>query len=108
MKLSLRVSWFLLAFGAWSWVIWITFVKNLWQDGSGLAFDAAGHPTAYFFVHLTLAIVSFVLGTVIGGIGLRGVRAHRAAGAAEGTGADPAPAPQEAEPGAPEPARRNR
>ncbi|MCX5236922.1 SCO4848 family membrane protein [Streptomyces prunicolor] len=76
MKLSRPVSWFLLAFGVWSWIIWVTFVKNLVADSSGLAFDD-GHPTAYFWVHLTLAIVSFVLGTVIGGLGLRGLRALR-------------------------------
>jgi hypothetical protein len=76
MKLSRPVSWFLLAFGVWSWIIWVTFVKNLVKDSSGLAFDN-GHPTAYFWVHLTLAVVSFVLGTVIGGIGLRGLRALR-------------------------------
>ncbi|MFJ5560151.1 SCO4848 family membrane protein [Streptomyces sp. NPDC093250] len=74
MKLSRPVSWFLLAFGVWSWIIWITFVNNLVKDSSGLAFED-GNPTAYFFVHLTLAVVSFVLGTVIGGIGLRGLRA---------------------------------
>lgn len=79
MKLSRPLSWFLLAFGVWSWVIWITFVKNLWKDGSGLAFDDAGDPTAYFWVHLTLAVVSFALGTAIGVIGLRGVRALRRA-----------------------------
>lgn len=56
---------------------WITFVKNLWQDGSGLAFDDAGEPTGYFWVHLLLAITSFLLGTVVGAIGLRGVRALR-------------------------------
>ncbi|UYQ63967.1 SCO4848 family membrane protein [Streptomyces peucetius] len=77
MKLSRSVSWFLLAFGVWSWFIWITFVKNLWQDASGLAFDDAGDPTGYFWVHLLLAVTSFVLGTVIGVIGLRGVRALR-------------------------------
>ncbi|GKQ40913.1 hypothetical protein ALMP_74320 [Streptomyces sp. A012304] len=76
MKLSRPVSWFLLAFGVWSWVIWVTFVKNLIKDSSGLAFDD-GDPTAYFWVHLTLAVVSFVLGTVVGGIGLRGLRALR-------------------------------
>ena len=76
MKLSRPVSWFLLAFGVWSWVIWITFVKNLIKDSSGLAFDD-GHPTAYFWVHLLLAVVSFVLGTVVGVIGLRGLRALR-------------------------------
>ncbi|MEU2115403.1 hypothetical protein ABZ567_07065 [Streptomyces sp. NPDC016459] len=79
MKLSRRVSWFLLAFGVWSWFIWITFVKNLVKDGSGLAFDDAGDPTAYFWVHLLLAVTSFVLGTVIGVLGLRGVRAARRA-----------------------------
>ena len=73
MKLSRPVSWFLLAFGVWSWVIWITFVKNLWKDASGLAFDDAGDPTAYFWVHLLLADRRpFVLGTVVGVIGLRG------------------------------------
>jgi hypothetical protein len=76
MKLSRPVSWFLLAFGVWSWIIWVTFVKNLIKDSSGLAFDD-GHPTAYFWVHLTLAVVSFVLGTVVGGIGLRSVRVLR-------------------------------
>ena len=74
MKLSRPVSWFLLAFGVWSWVIWITFVKNLVKDSSGLAFDD-GDPTAYFWVHLLLAVVSFVLGTAVGAIGLRGLRA---------------------------------
>ncbi|KUJ67060.1 hypothetical protein ACZ90_31415 [Streptomyces albus subsp. albus] len=76
-RLSRPVAWFLLAFGVWSWFIWITFVKNLWQDGSGLAFDDSGDPTAYFWVHLLLAITSFLLGTAIGVIGLRGVRALR-------------------------------
>lgn len=79
MKLNRPLSWFLLAFGVWSWIIWITFAKNLWQDGSGLAFDDAGRPTAYFWVHLLLAIVSFLLGTAIGAIGFRGLRALRRA-----------------------------
>ncbi|MET9602551.1 hypothetical protein [Streptomyces sp. NPDC006459] len=79
MKLSRTASWFLAAFGVWSWVIWTTFVKNLWKDGSGLAFDDAGDPTAYFWVHLTLAGVSFILGTVVGVIGLRSVLAYRKA-----------------------------
>lgn len=76
MKLTRPVSWFLAAFGVWSWVIWVTFTKNLFADASGLAFDD-GKPTAYLWVHLTLAVVSFALGTVIGVIGLRGIRASR-------------------------------
>ncbi|MEU4950756.1 SCO4848 family membrane protein [Streptomyces lavendulae] len=77
MKLSRSASWFLAAFGPWSWIIWTTFTKNLYKDASGLAFNAAGDPTAYFWVHLTLAVVSFILGTIVGVIGLRGILAGR-------------------------------
>ncbi|THA27619.1 hypothetical protein E4198_09155 [Streptomyces sp. RKND-216] len=88
-----RVSWFLLAFGVWSWFIWITFVRNLVQDASGLAFED-GDPTAYFWVHLTLAVASFLLGTAIGVLGLRGLlglrgpRGRREPDAGTGTGAE--------------------
>lgn len=78
--LSRRASWFLLAFGVWSWFIWVTFARNLWADASGLAFDDAGRPTPYFWVHLLLAVTSFLLGTAVGLIGWRGVRAWRRAG----------------------------
>jgi TRAP-type C4-dicarboxylate transport system permease small subunit len=73
------VSWFLVAFGVWSWIVWTTFVKNLWQDVSGLAFHHGDHssPTAYFWIHLTLAIVSTALGTAIGLLGLRSLRQLR-------------------------------
>jgi hypothetical protein len=91
MKLSRRVSWFLAAFGVWSWIVWVTFVKNLWKDTSGLAFHHGdhSHPTAYFWIHLTLAVVSTVLGTAIGVLGLRGLRALRRE-AAQPTAASPA------------------
>ncbi|PRY56547.1 hypothetical protein B0I28_109196 [Glycomyces artemisiae] len=80
MKLSRGVSVFLLAFGVWSLIVWSTFVKNLFKDVSGLAFDAAGDPTGYFWVHLALAVTSFGLGVAIGVIGLRGLLASRRAG----------------------------
>lgn len=89
MRLSRTASWFLLAFGVWSWFIWVSFVRNLWKNGSGLAFDAAGDPTSYFWVHLALAVTSLLLGTVVGVIGLRGVLALRRAshtGTNPGTG----------------------
>jgi hypothetical protein len=76
MKLSRPVSWFLLAFGVWSCAIWTTFLKNLFKDVSGLAFEN-GSPTAYLWVHLALAITSFILGAAIGVIGFRGIRASR-------------------------------
>ncbi|MFX4290768.1 SCO4848 family membrane protein [Streptomyces bohaiensis] len=77
MKLGRGPSWFLLAFGVWSWFIWISFLRNLYRDGSGLAFDADGDPTGYFWVHLTLTVVSFLLGTAIGVIGFRSLRVLR-------------------------------
>ncbi|WP_327266897.1 hypothetical protein OG444_23815 [Streptomyces sp. NBC_01232] len=83
MRLSRTASWFLLAFGVWSWFIWVSFVRNLWRNGSGLAFDAAGGPTSYFWVHLTLAVSSFLLGTAVGLIGLRAVLALRRESRAE-------------------------
>ncbi|MFD3466530.1 SCO4848 family membrane protein [Streptomyces sp. NPDC058682] len=89
MRLSRTASWFLLAFGVWSWFIWVSFVRNLWKNGSGLAFDAAGDPTSYFWVHLTLAVTSFLLGTAVGLIGLRSVLALRRSsrtGGADGAG----------------------
>lgn len=75
MKLSRRTSWFLTAFGVWSVIIWTTFVKNLWADSAGQAFTNHdhSHPTAFFWIHLTLAITSFILGAIVGLIGLRGL-----------------------------------
>ncbi|MFI9269192.1 SCO4848 family membrane protein [Kitasatospora sp. NPDC052896] len=79
MKLSRRTSWFLAAFGVWSMIIWTTFVKNLWQDSSGQAFVHGdhSHPTAFFWIHLTLAITSFILGVLVGLVGLRGLRSAK-------------------------------
>lgn len=74
MRMSRAVSLFLLAFGVWSWVIWITFAGNLWESDEAWAAD--GSPTAFFVVHAVLAVVSFVLGTAIGVIGWRGWRAR--------------------------------
>jgi hypothetical protein len=78
-RLTRPISWFLTAFGVWSLWIWVTFFKNLWADGEGLAFTGHdhSHPTAYFWVHAALAAASFVLGVAIGIIGLRGVLANR-------------------------------
>nr|WP_204745556.1 hypothetical protein [Glycomyces paridis] len=53
-------------------------MKNLFADVSGLAFEDSGDPTTYFWIHLTLAVVSFGLGTAIGVIGARGLLALRA------------------------------
>ena len=47
---SKRVSWFLVAFGVWSWIIWITFLKNIWADPRSWNHGM----TAFFGVHLVL------------------------------------------------------
>jgi len=71
--LSRRVAWFLLAFGVWSWVIWPTFLKNIWAD------PRSWHEgmTSFFAVHLALTVASLIFGTLIGLVGLRGVQGGR-------------------------------
>jgi hypothetical protein len=75
-RLSRRVSWFLIGFGVWSWIIWPTFLKNIWRDDRSWS----DGPTGFFLVHLALTVTSLVLGTIIGVLGVRGLRATRAAG----------------------------
>ncbi|WP_199435146.1 SCO4848 family membrane protein [Qaidamihabitans albus] len=75
MRMSRPTSLFLLAFGVWSWIIWVTFARNLWTGDN--AWNPDGSPTSFFVVHAILAVVSLALGTVIGVIGWRGLRAHK-------------------------------
>jgi hypothetical protein len=77
MKLSRRWSWFLVAFGVWSWVIWPTFIKNIANDKRSFTGNT---PHAFFVVHLVLTVVSLALGTAIGVLGVKGLRAARALG----------------------------
>lgn len=74
MVVSRRVAWFLVAFGAWSWIIWPTFLNNIWQDDR--SWD--GGPTGFFLVHLALTVVSLALGTAIGILGIRALRSYKA------------------------------
>lgn len=71
--MSRRVAWFLLAFGVWSWIIWPTFLKNIWHDPRSWHHGM----TAFFGVHLLLTILSLVLGTIIGVLGVRGLLSTR-------------------------------
>jgi hypothetical protein len=74
MVMSKRVSWFLVSFGIWSWVIWPTFLKNIWADDRSWNHGM----TAFFAVHLVLSIVSLALGTTIAVIGARPLLRRRA------------------------------
>ena len=73
MVVSRRVAWLLIAFGVWSWIIWPTFLRNIWRD------QRSWHDgmTAFFAVHLVLTAVSLAAGTLIGVLGVRGVRGDR-------------------------------
>ena len=73
MLVSRRVAWFLVAFGVWSWIIWPTFLRNIWKD----ARSWHDGMTAFFGVHLVLTLVSLALGTAIGVLGVRGLRRQR-------------------------------
>lgn len=70
MLLSRRASVFLLLVGIWSWVIWPTFLKNIWKDPR--SFDSG--PTGFLLVHAVLVAVSLAIGTTVGILGWRGLR----------------------------------
>ncbi len=77
MKLSRGWSWFLVAFGVWSWIIWPTFLKNVANDDRSFTGNT---PHAFFIVHLLLTLASLALGTAVGVLGIKGLRARRKAG----------------------------
>jgi hypothetical protein len=69
--LTRRLAAFLLATGAFQWVIWPTFLRNIWKDPR--SFDS-GSPTG-FLVHVVLTVVSLALGSGILALGVRAWRA---------------------------------
>lgn len=72
MILSRRWSWFLVAFAVFSWIIWITFMKNIANDDRSFV---DGSPQGFFIVHLVLTIVTLSFSTAIGWLGVKGLRA---------------------------------
>jgi hypothetical protein len=86
MRFSPSIAWFLVIFGVWSWVIWPTFMSNISADPR--SWSPTGGPTAFFLVHLVIAVVSFILGTIIGTLGIRALIALRRAARASTTQSD--------------------
>jgi hypothetical protein len=76
MRLSRRASWLLIAFAVWSWIIWVTLIKNINNDPRAWNGNS---PTGFLMVHVCLAIISLVMGTAIGWLGWKGLRASNAA-----------------------------
>lgn len=74
---SRAVSWLLVGFAVWSWVIWPVFIKNIAADPRSFT---NGSPTAFFDVHLVLTVVSLAFAVVFLVIGIRGLLAARRAG----------------------------
>lgn len=73
MRLGRVASWFLLAFGVWSLIIWPRFMKAIWDDKRSWH-DGA---TSFFLVHAVLVAVSLTAGVAIGVIGWRSLRSLR-------------------------------
>jgi len=74
MRLERRYGWFLVGVAGWSFVIWATFAKNLydaWSDGEDRA-------QGYWIAHSVLIVVSVVLAVFIARLGLRVLRGDRA------------------------------
>lgn len=63
-------AFLLLGTGAWHWLIWPNFLRNIWADGR--SWDAG--PTRFLVVHAVLTGVSLALGTAVGVIGWRSLR----------------------------------
>ncbi|HEY3868417.1 MAG TPA: hypothetical protein VGM10_08700 [Actinocrinis sp.] len=94
MLLSRRASWLLVSFSVWSWIIWVVLIKNIAADPRSWG---PGHsPTGFLGVHVVLAVISIAMGSAIGWLGWKGLRAAPAARAGE--------RPGEAEQGADSPA----
>ena len=85
MRLSRRASWLLIAFAVWSWIIWVTLVKNISNDPRSWH---GNDPTGFLMVHVVLAIISLAMGSAIGWLGWKGLKASRAAVAAAEAGGD--------------------
>ena len=97
MKLSRRASWLLIAFALWSWLIWVTLIKNLSADPRAWGSDGGG-PTGFLMVHVALAAISLALGSAIGWLGWRGLRTLRQQAQERQTPESPAPVTPEREP----------
>ncbi len=84
MTFTRRHAALLLTIAAWNVLTYAMFTKNLW------AAHAAGEdrPTGYWVAHTVLIVVNLVIAVVLARLGLRALRASRAAGGGRGAGDD--------------------
>lgn len=68
--LSRRSAWFVLVVGVFQWVVWPTFLNNIWSDPRSFS----DGPTAFLVVHAVLTAVQLLLATGLLVLGVRGLR----------------------------------
>ena len=78
MLLSRRWSSFLLGAGVFNWVVWPRFAVAIWKDPRAWHGEV-GHssPTSFLLVHAVLMTAALGIGSVVGAVGVRGLRAAR-------------------------------
>jgi len=76
MVISRRWAVFLIGVGVWTWAIWPRFALAIWKDDRSFA---GGAPTPFLWVHAVLIVASLAIGTTVGVLGVRALRAARRA-----------------------------
>ncbi len=78
MILSRNWSLFLVAAGAFNWLIWPRFALAIWDDQRAWSGEIGqSTPTAFLVVHAVLISTAVIIGTVILVLGIRGFVADR-------------------------------
>ena len=82
--LSRNWSLFLVAAGAFNWLVWPRFALAIWEDQRAWSGEIGqSSPTAFLLVHAVLIVSAVTIGTIILVLGLRGfLAARRLTGAA--------------------------
>ncbi len=83
MTLSRNWSVFLVLAGAFNWVVWPRFALAIWNDQRSWSGEIGrSSPTSFLVVHAVLITAAIAIGTVVGVLGVRALRADRRARAA--------------------------
>ena len=74
MVISRRWATFLILAGAFNWLVWPRFAVAIVADERSFA---GGAPTSFLWVHAVLIVAALTIGTAVGVLGVRAVRAGR-------------------------------
>ncbi|WP_422734572.1 SCO4848 family membrane protein [Micromonospora sp. WMMD558] len=79
MVLSRGWAYFLIGVGVWTWVIWPRFAVAIWKDPRSWSTGVVGDfpATGFLWIHALLIAASLAIGTTVGVLGLRALRAGR-------------------------------